>query len=62
MEHAGQVLSRDQLLTQVWEYGFIDDVRVVDRQIFKLKKALGGKAECIINRPGYGYLFEKEGQ
>lgn len=61
MENAGQVLSRERLLTQVWEYGYIDDVRVVDRQIYKLKKAMGSKAECIQTKPGYGYWFVKEG-
>jgi len=60
MENAGQVISRDRLLTQVWNYGAQDDVRVVDRHIYKLKKALGDKAEHIKTKPGYGYWFEGE--
>jgi DNA-binding response OmpR family regulator len=60
MENAGQVLSRERLLTQVWNYGYMDDLRVVDRHIHNLKKALGGKAGCIKTKPGYGYWFEKE--
>ncbi|MCL2512379.1 MAG: response regulator transcription factor [Oscillospiraceae bacterium] len=60
MENAGHVMNRDRLLTQVWEYGYINDVRVVDRHIYKLKKALGEKAGHIKTKPGYGYWFDKE--
>lgn len=60
MENAGQVMSRERLLTQVWEYGYIDDVRVVDRHIGNLRKALGEKAECIQTKVGYGYWFKRE--
>jgi len=60
MENAGKVMSREQLLTQVWNYGSDEDDRVVDRLIHRLKKALGDKAECIQTKKGYGYWFEKE--
>jgi len=57
MENAGYVLSREQLLTNVWDYGYIDDDRVVDRHISRLKKALGEKAQYVQSVPGFGYRF-----
>jgi DNA-binding response OmpR family regulator len=60
MENAGYVLSREQLLTDVWDYGYIDDDRVVDKHISKLKKALGEKAQFVQSVPGFGYRFAKE--
>ena len=62
MENAGKVMSRERLLTQVWNYGYNDDDRVVDRLMLKLRKALGGKAECIRTKKGYGYWFDREGE
>jgi DNA-binding response OmpR family regulator len=60
MESAGHVLTRESLLTDVWNYGYIDDDRVVDRHIYKLKKALGDKAQYIQTLSGFGYRFDKE--
>jgi len=59
MENAGYVLSREQLLTDVWDYGYIDDDRVVDKHISKLKRALGEKAKYVQSVPGFGYRFLK---
>ena len=38
--HAGQVLSREQLLTQVWGYDYYGDLRVVDAAIKRLRAKL----------------------
>jgi len=62
MENAGRTMSREQLLTQVWNYGLTDDERIVDRHILKLRKALGDRSEEYIRTMhGYGYCFVKEG-
>ncbi len=38
--HAGQVLSREQLLAQVWGYDYYGDLRVVDAAIKRLRLKL----------------------
>ncbi|MBI1877109.1 MAG: response regulator transcription factor [Chloroflexi bacterium] len=38
--HAGQVLSREQLLAQVWGYDYYGDLRVVDAAIKRLRTKL----------------------
>lgn len=40
MRHAGQVLSREQLLTQVWGYDYVGDVRAVDAAVKRLRAKL----------------------
>jgi DNA-binding response OmpR family regulator len=38
--HAGRVLSREQLLEQVWGYDYHDDLRVVDAAVKRLRAKL----------------------
>lgn len=51
MEHKNQVMSREQLLQQVWGYDYDGDERTVDTHIKKLR-ARGVKIETVI-RVGY---------
>ena len=51
MEHRGQILSREQLLEQVWGYDYEGDDRTVDTHIKKLR-ARGVPIETVI-RAGY---------
>jgi two-component system response regulator VicR len=56
--HAGQVLSREQLLEQVWGYDYFGDLRVVDAAIKRLRAKLREAApgtELIITVRGVGY-------
>jgi two-component system response regulator VicR len=56
--HAGQVLSREQLLAQVWGYDYYGDLRVVDAAIKRLRSKLRRAApedELIITVRGVGY-------
>lgn len=56
--HAGQVLSREQLLTQVWGYDYLGDLRVVDAAIKRLRSKLRRVApaeELIVTVRGVGY-------
>jgi two-component system response regulator VicR len=56
--HAGQVLSREQLLTQVWGYDYLGDLRVVDAAIKRLRAKLRRAApadELIVTVRGVGY-------
>lgn len=56
--HEGQVLSREQLLTQVWGYDYYGDLRVVDAAIKRLRAKLRQAApdkELINTVRGVGY-------
>jgi DNA-binding response OmpR family regulator len=56
--HAGQVLSREQLLELVWGYDYYGDLRVVDAAIKRLRAKLRGvapSAEIIRTVRGVGY-------
>jgi two-component system response regulator VicR len=56
--HAGQVLSREQLLAQVWGYDYYGDLRVVDAAIKRLRAKLRQAApevELISTVRGVGY-------
>jgi two-component system copper resistance phosphate regulon response regulator CusR len=55
--HPGQVLSREQLLSQVWGYDFDPGSNVVDVYVGYLRKKLG-KARITSVR-GMGYRLEK---
>jgi DNA-binding response OmpR family regulator len=55
--HPGQVLSREQLLSQVWGYDFDPRSNVVDVYVGYLRKKLG-KARIVSVR-GMGYRLEK---
>lgn len=56
--HAGQVLSREQLLEQVWGYDYYGDLRAVDAAIKRLRSRLrqaDPEAEIIMTIRGLGY-------
>ncbi|ANS79834.1 Response regulator receiver:Transcriptional regulatory protein, C terminal [Serinicoccus hydrothermalis] len=56
MDHAGQVLSRDQLLDRVWGFEVTGSSNVVDVYIRYLRSKLG--ADRITTVRGVGYRFE----
>ena len=58
-ENAGRVLSREQLLQQVWGYDYYGDDRVVDVHVGHIRQKLGGE-ELIATVRGVGYRFEDE--
>lgn len=45
----GKVLSRDQLLSEIWNYDFVGDTRIVDVHISRLRE----KIETDTKRPRY---------
>jgi DNA-binding response OmpR family regulator len=55
--HPGQVLSREQLLSQVWGYDFDPGSNVVDVYVGYLRKKLG-KGRVVSVR-GMGYRLER---
>ena len=54
MEHAGLVLSREQLLEQVWGLEFPGGTRTVDQHVAQLRAKLGD-ALTIETLRGVGY-------
>ncbi len=53
MRHAGQVLSRQQLLSHVWGYDFDPGSNVVDVYVGYLRKKLGRDAIATVRGMGY---------
>ena len=55
MRNQGIVLTRDQLLTEIWGYDFDGETRSVDVHIRTLRQKLGEKGEIIQTVRGVGY-------
>ena len=55
MRNQGIVLTRDQLLTEIWGYDFDGETRTVDVHIRTLRQKLGTKGEIIQTVRGVGY-------
>ena len=56
-EHRGLVLSREQLLEQVWGHDYFGEVRVVDVHLGHIRQKLGDES-LITTVRGVGYRFE----
>ena len=57
-QHVGRVLSREQLLQEVWGYDYYGDLRAVDAAIKRLRSKLrqaAPDAELIVTVRGVGY-------
>lgn len=62
-QHQGRVLSREQLLEQVWGHDFYGEERVVDVHLGHIRKKIEdnpAKPEFIITVRGVGYRFAGE--
>lgn len=57
----GRVLTREQLLDQVWGYEFDGYARTVDTHMHRLRHKLGRAAEGIQTVRGIGYRLKKAG-
>ena len=63
MKHHGRVLSREQLIEQVWGYDYYGDDRVVDVHIGRLRKKLENdpaEPNLIATVWGAGYRYKDE--
>jgi len=58
-EHRGMVLSREQLLQQVWGYDYYGEDRVVDVHVGHIRQKLGDD-RFIVTVRGVGYRFVDE--
>ena len=60
--HQGQILTREQMLSQAWGYDFVGDTRAVDSAIKRLRKKLKAqKPEVIFIETvrGFGYRMPR---
>ena len=63
IQHAGRVLSREQLLEQVWGQNFYGEARVVDVHIGHIRQKLEpdpANPQYLVTVRGIGYRFEDE--
>lgn len=60
VEHKGAILSRDQLLEQVWGYEFDGETRTVDVHIRMLRQKLGSAGDYIQTVRGFGYRINEK--
>jgi len=58
-ENRGRVLSREQLMENVWGYDYFGDTRVVDVHLGHIRQKLGREG-LIATVRGVGYRFEDE--
>ena len=59
--HAGLVLSRDQLLERVWGYDYLGDSRLVDAHVRRLRVKIEDQADdprLIVTVRGIGYRLQ----
>lgn len=56
MEHKSRVVTRDELLNQIWGYGYDGETRTLDMHIRTLRQKLGEEGgSCIRTIRGVGY-------
>lgn len=53
-----KVISREQILTSVWDFDFVGDDRTVDTHIKMLREHLGDYRRWIVTVWGIGYKFD----
>ena len=58
MENAGLALSREKILSGVWDYDYFGDARTVDTHVKKLRAKMGDRGDLIKTIWGMGYKFE----
>lgn len=58
IENGRNIVTREQLLKQVWGYDYYGGLRTVDTHINRLRMKLKRKGEAISTIRGFGYRFE----
>jgi eukaryotic-like serine/threonine-protein kinase len=54
--HAGEVVTKDELLKTVWPESFVEESNL-SQHVFTLRKTLGDRSKFIATIPGRGYQF-----
>ena len=55
----GKIFSREDLINELWKDAPYVLDRTVDVHIARIRSKLGKYKNCIVNRSGYGYTFNK---
>lgn len=58
VKNRGVAVSREKLLTEVWDYDFLGDDRTIDTHIKMLRNNLGPYKQYIVTHRGFGYKFD----
>ena len=58
LNHRGQILSREDLLDNVWDSNGFVMARTVDVHITHLRHKLGAYGKHIVTKTGFGYIFK----
>ena len=56
MQNPNTVLSREQLMTEIWGYDFVGETRTVDVHVRTLRQKLGEYGDRIETVRGVGYM------
>ncbi len=59
IENKGVALSREKILSSVWNYDYFGDARTIDTHVKKLRSKLLDKGDMIRTVWGVGYKFEE---
>jgi DNA-binding response OmpR family regulator len=57
MTNEDEFFSRSVILDRAWGNDSIVVERTVDVHITRLRRKIGEYSDCIVSRPGYGYMF-----
>ncbi len=58
----GKVISRQELMTEVWQYDYYGDLRAVDVAVRRLREKLEdnpAEPTCVLTKRGVGYYFQE---
>lgn len=58
IDHKNHVLSREQILSEIWNFDYDGDTRIVDVHIFKLRNKLESSILNIEAMRGVGYVLK----
>lgn len=58
VDHKNHVLSREQILNEIWNFDYDGDTRIVDVHIFKLRNKLEASSLVIESMRGVGYVLK----
>ena len=56
------VLSRDNILNEIWGFDYDGDTRIVDVHVFKLRSKLAKSCVSIKSMRGIGYVIEESNE
>ncbi len=64
MRRKDKVVSREELMQNVWNYDYLGDLRAVDVAVRRLREKVEkdpAEPQYILTRRGVGYLFSSGG-